>query len=386
MSDSGISWTDGSLFPGETVVWTGRPVSVRRTFSDVGMALYLAIIIPVAIGAEWNGYLRSAPLGFAIMCVAVAILTIAQAIATLVWVLALKPRAVARRRYAVTGRRLLISSGKPGVPVDSWYLDQLAAPQITRRSGDTADVKLGRTGLRARQSGPYWSVGGSAPSPTLLGITGVAALAEHLAAVPASGEVDPSIDTRPDLPVPDDMWAPRSGERVLWTGRPSTLPWWFGSADRRQTAAGLFFPLFVLGMGAVAMSTGAPVFFLVVVAAMFLIGCHVSFGRVFWRRARIARSTYIVTDQRVVAIWKLREASVTEAEHGALLPPQVFADGSVFFRRAAQSRGRGRNGWPSSLSPAATNEPPNFIGLADPESVVEIVAAFRLAAGASAPY
>jgi hypothetical protein len=147
------------------------------------------------------------------------------------------------------------------------------------------------------------------------------------------------------------------------------------------TIGALFFPLFVLDLGIVAMSAGAPVYFLLVVAAGFLVGCHMSFGRVFWRRVRIARSTYIVTDQRVVTVWKFHQRTVTEAEHGILLPPQVTVDGSVLFRRAATSGKRTRNGWPSALSPAAASEPPNFIGLADPGTVVELVAALRLGLG-----
>lgn len=389
MEDLDRSWADPWLLPGETLVWSDRSSAVRRSKAELAMAVYLAVGAPVAFGVMVTHFLRDADSAFAAVVLAVAVLGLAQWVLTLYELLVRKPRSARDRRYALTDRRLLIGSVRSDLPAESWYRDQLTAPRFSRRRDGTTDIRLSppvpRLRLQAFRSDTL-SRAGHLDAVVLAGITDPDSFSWSLAA---------SVLTNAEAVMPQHIsgsavsdlgaWIPNLGEQVLWSGRPVHVPWWFTPAERFQTLSTMVFPLFVVAMAVMTQVYGAPPLFLAPCALLFAAGCYASFGRVFWRRARIRRSTYVVTDQRVICRWDWGEARTTEAFHLSLLPPHIRADGSVFFRQSGPAPAR-TNGWPLLMHPAALGEPPNFIGLSDPKAVALIVAQARAALVTGPPY
>jgi hypothetical protein len=127
------------------------------------------------------------------------------------------------------------------------------------------------------------------------------------------------------------------------------------------------------------------------VAAVVLVfvglGVHMVAGRLVWRRARIRRSTYLVTTRRVATVWNLRRPRVVSASLADLRPPALSDDGTLTFALAAPSmRQQSRQSPASMLSPAAIGEPPVFLDLADAATVYRIIGAAQAGvAEAAAP-
>lgn len=64
----------------------------------------------------------------------------------------------------------------------------------------------------------------------------------------------------PALPgsAPPAGFVPAPGERVVWTGCPQTVPWWFGAADIVHSAYAAVLVIVLGFMASWAVSTGAP--------------------------------------------------------------------------------------------------------------------------------
>lgn len=354
-------WTDRWLLPGETVLWRGRPEPARRSGAGFG----------------------------------------------------------ARRvRYALTDRRLLIGSERADLGPVSWYRDQLAAPRVTQNADGTADIGLDVDPWEAPSRFPeriptrpilrsiahpslvmvLLTARPAAPAPVVTARIGTAPDATaHDTTAPdtAAPETKAPIATAPDptssavLAAPPGAalpavsgWAPWPGESVLWAGRPARHPWSFGRAERlgRLGTAGRL--LAAVAVTAAMVAAPGPAALWPLVAAVVLDGGYVALGRPVWRRLRVTHSMYVITDQRVVCVWKLRRVVVTDATHRALRPPRMLADGSLLFQAAgaapaAAVGGRYANSWRRLLHPAAAGEPPNFVGLADPQAVAGIAADAR---------
>jgi hypothetical protein len=365
---------------------------VARAKSDLVMVAYLTVGAPVVAALVVTQLVRGTDGVFTGLAVFVALLGVVQSLSMGYTLLVRKPRAARERRYALTGDRLLIGSIRPDVPAASWYRDQLAPPRLARPRDGTTAIQLSWQKARVRSVGHeflFSRPGGAMPGAVPV-LSGIADPEPFLAALawaepePVLGPFDPAVipsSTEPIAGIPG--WTPRVGERVLWTGRPARVPWWFGSGDLSQTLWAGTLPLFVIGMAVLVASHGGPPLFLVVCAVMFLGTFQGSFGRVLWRRARIARSTYVITDQRVLCLWDPRGLRTAEASHEQVLPPQIRRDGSVYFHRYGGAPVR-RNSWPQLMYPAVLGEPPNFIGLAEPGTVAVIAARARAAAVAGA--
>jgi hypothetical protein len=155
--------------------------------------------------------------------------------------------------------------------VCSVYLDQIYDP-VVRRNGDI--LLSGAPGQPLAQGSAGADPGWSAPPA---------------AAIPA--ERGPEAAAVPDVRL-------RARERVLWTGRPAKIPWWFGWYDIYFSA---FFVLLTLAGGV-----------------------YPTVGRIVHRRLRIRHSAYVVTDHRIVATWQRRGSPVVvEAPLASLQPPSV---------------------------------------------------------------
>lgn len=385
VDDRDRSWMGPWLLPGEAVVWSDRSASVRRPKPDLVKAVGMAVGAPVVAGFWLTPFLRHADPVIAMAAVAVLALGVSQCLAVAYSLLIRKPRAARERRYALTDRRLLIGTIRTGVPAVSWYRDQLTPPRLALRADGTTSILL--SSISPQPSSLTTGFFSRTRREEAVVVSGIAAPESFLAALAAAPGPEPAepaaVPATAEPTVVPMGWTPLAGEEVLWTGRPARVPWWFGSADAYQALATTPFPLAVAGMAVLALTHGGPPFFLVPCAALFVAACHMSFGRVLWRRARIRRSVYVVPDERVICIWIFRwnprGLRTTEAYHEQLRPPQIRPDGSLFLHRSGPAPAR-VNGWPLLMHPAALGEPPNLIGLAEPRPVALIVARAREAA------
>ena len=174
------------------------------------------------------------------------------------------------------------------------------------------------------------------------------------------------------------------GERVLWTGRPGQVPWWFGPDDVSLSLYGLV-PLAWAGFLAILVAaTGGAIAFVVLVALLGVaLGGYPVAGRVVHRRMRIRRSVYVVTDRRLIATRRciVIGGRVTTAALLYELPTPVVEFGSVFAEPAVMRDLRrphllGRMSYRTFrylLWPATAAPPPALIGIADPEAVCELI-------------
>jgi hypothetical protein len=211
---------------------------------------------------------------------------------------------------------------------------------------------------------------------------------------PAASQTDsPAVATASEATDDVDGWSPRPGERVLWTGRSARLPWRFATEQRFDIWGDLLITAVVLALTVETLAQGRWWPIPVVGAELSAVMLHRSLGRLVLRRIRFARSAYAVTDQRVVAVRKGRRTVVTDADHRALRPPLVLADGSVLFAESRQPSATMQ--WPPAAGdvrrfgrrlrtrPAAgggPGGPPDFAGLADPWTAARIAVEARGAA------
>jgi hypothetical protein len=318
--------TEVDLLPCERLLWTGRPARARVLPGDLLLPglLLLSLLVtaiawggrpPVAIGEE----------------VVFSGASAAFLIATAIWALRVRPAAMRRTVYRVTDRRVLLTTG----PGHSWaaYLDQLAEPAVDQH----ADVLLRQKetisffSLNNRQPLPRAFIpGGRQPFPVLRGLLDI----------PPAGALPHGS--------PPPGFVPAPGERVLWVGQPRTVPWWFGGADLATSA---YFAVYFVAFGFMvswASSAKAPPALLgaFTVFAALIFGFP-AVGRLLVRRARIRRSTYILTDRRLIADWDVvgcpavarRPDRSTAADQ-----PARSAGGSPAHRRRPAGRTRSRLG------------------------------------------
>ena len=371
----------GWALRGERSLWTGRAVRGRVTRADAGLALYLAVVLIVlaVLGPHW---LSGVP---GLIKVLAAIAWGGGALQSL-WMLAtllvIGPARLRRTVYEVTNYRIIVSGGRGPGDVTSVYLDQIGAPAVSPHPDRTGDVRFRTDTITAQGSRLAWLF---QSSPFRLGVVNPVTV---LRAVPDAERVRQVIDaaqrrmrdeTEDALPpqarltgqtVPADVVG--RGEEVLWAGRPARVPWWFGGADLYLTAFALLWLAFVVGMGFVAPDS----LFLIWLALMALAGgVYPAAGRMVVRRLRIKRSSYVLTNRRLIATWRpLRAGSpiVVQATLGTLLPPTVQGALLVTGLVSADSASA-RGGWKSLAWPAATIAPPIFIGLANPHEVAALI-------------
>ena len=375
------------LFPGERLLWTGRPQRSRRSLQELGLALYLVIAAPVVIAfSVVPVFAHSQPRWFIAAVVIVAVGALGQAGAYLAYLLVLAPRTRASMTYAVTDRRVIVTTGLRSRTAKSAYISTLRPPRITKDRDETSTVRFGkarREPWNARVPSPLRR---EAPTLTLSALSGAdaaAALAaiqqvrhapsrnDSSAVAPLDASASPPVDAAPD------GWMPTPGEQVLWVGRPSRVRWWYGQYDVYTSLFGIVFvAMAALIEWATIASHAWP--FTVFDFVFVVFGLHLVIGRVFWRRARIRHSSYLVTTRRVVTIWNLRETRAVTARLADVHPAALSADGTLTFTVTNPPTQR-RSGQATTalLSPAATNEAPVFLDLADAVAVYRLVGAVQ---------
>jgi hypothetical protein len=199
----------------------------------------------------------------------------------------------------------------------------------------------------------------------------------------------------PPVPAPPGIthlpagFVPAPGERIVWTGCPQAVRWWFGPADIvvcAYSAVPLAFFGFAVGWAVShgALSNGAPPpWFDGFLAFMFAVIGSPAFARVLRRHVRIKRSVYILTSWRLITTWgRDSRTAGTQCPLAHLLPPQV-KDGTVFMNLAWPPPVTRRDTWAQLMWPAASTDPPQLIGLPDPRAVADLICAAQLAERAS---
>ena len=382
MSDS-----EAGLLPGERLLWTGRPARGRVIITDLALAgLLLAVLLVSGVQFGARGA-EHGPGGLGEFAVSMA-LALAGLIAATVWALRVKPDQLRRTVYQVTDRRVLITMGSGR----SWaaYLDQLAEPAVVPQRGGTADVTLRRkamfsfSSLNNRQSLPRaFTPGERGTFPVLFDLPD-AEVARQVISTGRERMLRGMLDTSPVSALPSSTqqtgFVPAPGERILWAGYPQAVPWWFGPAD---IAFSVYFAGCVAVTGLMA-SWMTAVKSPLIAFAFFIPGAVLVFGypavgRVFRRRARIRRSTYILTSARLITSWGAgSRPGGTQSPLAQLLAPQV-QDGSVFLHQAWPAPGGSRSTWAQLAWPAASTDPPQLIGLPDAQAIADLICSAQLA-------
>jgi hypothetical protein len=382
------------MLPGEDVLWTGRPRRGRVSVADAGLSAFL--LAALAVGAVFGpAQLRGPGVFFKAVTVFVLAAAVIQIAAMLIYLLVVKPRLIHRTVYQVTAYRVVVTTGLRTRRTWSAYLDQIGEPVVKRHRNGAEDLVL-RAGRNSRIGDEvdvtFWdgplSPPGQVEVPVLRSLAD-GTLARQVAVAARQRMLDglaEIVEPPGGLsagPLPAGVVVD-AGERVLWAGRPCRVPWWFGPQDIYLSAIMLVWLAFVGMMGAFAVTIGSGMFLIWLVPLAVAGGLYPAAGRLIYRRVRISRSAYVLTDRRLIMSWRLGRTPVTvQARLGALLPP-VIRGQAVFTCRADLGR-RGRSaGWRNLLWPAATTTPPALIGIADASAVRKLIAAAQLALRAEA--
>jgi hypothetical protein len=387
--------SEAALLPGERLLWTGRPARGRVIVTDlVFPGLLLAVLLlsaAVFSGRSSDHSSGTGPSGFGVFAVSL-VLSLAGLIAATVWALRTKPDELRRTVYQVTDRRVLITTGSGR----TWaaYLDQLAEPVLVPQRSGTADVTLRATekfslsSLNNRQSLPRaFTPGDQGPFPVLRELPDAEA-ARQAVSTGRERMLRGMLDVPPVTVLPGGAqqsgFVPAPGERILWAGHPQAVPWWFGTADIAFSA---YFACYLAVIGFMASwmtDAKAPLIALAFfIPGAVLVFAYPAVGRLFRRRARIRRSTYILTSARLITSWAAGSRPAgTQSPLAQLLAPEV-RDGSVFLHPAWPRPGGRRSSWAQLAWPAASTDPPQLIGVSDAQAVADLICSAQLAERAS---
>jgi hypothetical protein len=380
------------LLPGERLLWAGRPAKAVVVPTDLVWPALIAASLIAGIAAHGPGQSKS--FGYTLIAEQAVLACIAIALA--VRALHVRPKALIRVVYQVTDRRVLvITTGQPDRRrVWAAYLDQLPEPAVKPRRDGTADLFLrpqqtllsAVQGLMTRQEMLPGLVSGRPRAfPVLRALPDAERVRQEIAAgrdrmLRGLLDVPPAFPLPAGMPPPDVRLIP--GERVLWSGRPETIPWWFGGGDIAVSAVLFAFVLFAIPADMWAHGTNAPPIILAAIPCMVIaVFGYPAVGRLLVRRLRIKRSVYVLTSMRLITIWAARsragQFAGTTAPLSRLLPPEV-SGGTILMNPAWPVPG-GRASWAELLWPAATTKPPQLVGVPEPGAVAGTICAAQLA-------
>ena len=269
--------------------------------------------------------------------------------------------------YRVTSYRVVIGAVKPW----SAYLDQVDHPVVRHNGDGTGDVLLERVRDKRQRH----------PAAVLSSLSDAPGACQVLAAarwrlLDGSVQIPAPVPAGTSTPLPAVI-SLGAGEQVLWTGRPQTVPWWFGPRDVAGAVRGLVIVICAV-LAAAGVLTGHPA---VAISAAPLYGIYLAAGRVLIRHRRISRSTYVLTSARLITVWRRagRPPVVVQAPLQALLPPEVDGNNIYTTRHHSHEPKPGRSQESSSEWPACPTHPPALIAIADPRGVCDLISTARLA-------
>jgi hypothetical protein len=375
----------GELLPEEQLLWSGRPARAGISLGDAGFSLYLLVAL-VFMGVLAPRFVQHLPSIF------VAMVAIAwgggalQTVGQLVYLLVLRPRIRSRAAYHITDRRILVTTGLSRRHTSSAYLDQIDEPSLERQRDGAADLRL-----QARQEPLVRKLlaegifsAANQPDTPLLHDVAEAEQVRQIVTEARRRMLAGGTEARPpdaadgNVPLPEAIRLAQT-ERLLWAGCAGKVPWWFGLEDIYISVFGLVWLAFVSLMGVWAATGGSAWFLIFLVPFAAAGGLYPAAGRLMHRRIRIRRSTYVLTDRRLIAAWCVTEPVVVQAALNRLLPPEIR--GPAIFTRPAQATViLRRSGWKNLLWPTATSCPPTLIGVDNPRAVRDLICAAQLAA------
>ncbi|MFD9126409.1 hypothetical protein [Kitasatospora sp. NPDC059571] len=347
------------LLPDERVLWTGRP---GRT-GPSGTALAAAAVL-LAMGAAMTGLVVvqwGAEVDRTGAARAFVVAGWCLQLGALLYRLLVSGPAVRRtEQYTVTDRRLVVR-GAEGT--DAWWLDALPEPRLRG-----SDVVLGGagTGLAAVVA-ELLRTPSAAPLPVLRapedpqGALAALQQGRAVACRPPAAAPEPAAGPAPELPA---GFAPAARERVLWTGRPGAVRWWYGPYELVQALSAVAAAGF-----AVALGLGTEPVFLVVTALFALGALWLGPGALVLRRLRAPRTVHVLTDRRLVRVRGAGPRGSASVPLAGLAAPRVAYGAVVLEPVEAAARGVGRRGAQEVL----------LVGLDDPDEVARTVAQAQLA-------
>ena len=356
------------LLPGERLLWSARPGRVpvpwrhvaRKAISLVFDAAIFVLVLTVLTQLRHQDAFarREGPAFWLVMALVLAALVL-PALGDVARLALLRPAQLRQAVYQVSNLRVLVTSGRRPRFTWSAYLDQIEGPAVTRHADGTADLNL---------AGAVVMYGVREPDQVMQVITD---------ARPRMLDDAPCV-TRPADAVESAGLVLDPGEQVLWTGRPRSVPWWFGSTDVGNS---LRFVCGVVAFGLLAVVFAGVAVAEYALAALALAALYLAAGRVIARRQRIRHSRYVLTDRRLIATWRGRGKSVAQAPLIALRPPTIW--GQSLMIGTVPARPPSVHYWKVLTWPAATNAAPSLIGIDDLVSVRDLICAAQLAQRAS---
>lgn len=383
------------LLPGEQVLWTGTPGRFKMSRAEAGFSVYLAVAL-VVVAAMLPLSLRTAGPTVALVVI-IWCLTMATALALLAYLVVLRPASLKRETYQVTSLRVLVTSELAGRRTWSAYLPQVM-PVVDDRKDGATDLWLREPDqswlaralvLYTRPFIFQWQSRQSS-FPVLRALAD-ARMAEQVIrdARQRMAEAGPDVPAAADpglsvaLPAAVRL---EERERALWVGRPERVPWWFGLQDAWLSLFGLVWLAGACMIGVLAASTGGAWILVVLIPLAAVGGLYPAAGRLIHRRLRVLGSTYVLTDQRLIATWQLPagEPVVTQSALGQLLPPELRG-GSIFTSLARPLIIARGSALKTLAWPASTLGPPSLVGVGDPQAVRNVIAQAQLSAFSRSP-
>jgi hypothetical protein len=357
------------LLPGERLLWSARPGRVpvpwrhvaRKAMSLVFDAAIFVLVLTVLTQLRHQDAFarREGPAFWLVMALVLAALVL-PALGDVARLALLRPAQLRQAVYQVSNLRVLVTSGRRPRFTWSAYLDQIEGPAVTRHADGTADLNL-------------------AGAVVMYGVREPDQVMQVIADARPRMLDDAACVTRPAGAVESTGLVLDPGEQVLWTGRPRSVPWWFGSTEVGKSLR------FVCGVVAFGLLAG--VVFAGVAAAQYafaalaLAALYLAAGRVIARRQRIRHSRYVLTDRRLIVTWRGRGKSVAQAPLIALRPPTIW--GQSLMIGTVPARPPSVHYWKALTWPAATNAAPSLIRIDDPVTVRDLICAAQLARRAS---
>jgi hypothetical protein len=375
MSDPPLEWPVNAdlgelppdrLLPGERLLWSARPGRVpvpwrrivRKAMSLVLDAAFFGLALTALVQLRHeDAFARREGSAFWLVMALVLAAFVLPTLGDLARLALLRPAQLRRSVYQVSNLRALVTTGRRRYTMSA-YLDQIEDPAVTvtRHADGTADLYLAGVDMCGVRE-PDQVI--TDARQRMLG--------------------DAAYFTRPADAVesPDLILDP--GEQALWTGRPRSVPWWFGSTDVGNS---LRFVCGVVGFGLLAGVVFAGVAMVEYAFGVLALAClYPAVGRVIVRRQRIRRSRYVLTDRRLIVVWRVRGQSIVQVPLITLRPPTIW--GQSLLIAAVPARPPSVHYWKVLTSPAATSTAPSLIGIDDPVRVRDLICAAQLAQRAS---
>jgi hypothetical protein len=381
----------GALFPGERVLWTGKPQHARLTTGQLAAgAFFLAGAAQFALAGAW--WLAASSEAFRLFQLAMFALSCLGCLCGAFYVLYVRRRLLRATEYQITDRRVIATTGGRTASSDSVHLDRIGEPTLRPHRDGSADLIFGidrelpsdpvkrlvTTGRLGSAQGLVFARLHDAECARTVAVEAKA----RFVAGPVTDGFAARVSATPGERLPEAFQL-GAGERILWVGRPERNRWWYGS-DLSGGATGA---VILVAAWSLAADVAAPGDRGPLVAALVgsLLGSYLLVGRLVHRRLLIGRSTYVLTDRRLVLGWHLLLPVMVDRPLVGLGPPVLAGESGgtadiMFAGTESPLLQAIRGGGPGFLAPVSKDGSPTLVGVRNPAAVRDMIAAAQLAA------